>query len=104
MEKFEVNKFNAPDIDILDKLETEKTYLRFIEEMKGRKEYIEGEIPLDFKNELSDGSMLRAKQDESGIANIFIEKNGEIVFNFKELLPKEYEYVTPKYINSYNKN
>ncbi len=69
-----------------------------------RKEYCEGILPLKFEHKFDDGTKLIA-EEEKGIATIILKIGNEIIFNFSDLLPEDYKFVTPAFArNTENEN
>lgn len=65
---------------------------------KPRKEYKEGELPLSARLPFSTGETACAFEDKSGIAHIFLEKNGRTLLDFTKLLQRDFKFVSPKYL------
>ncbi len=62
-----------------------------------RREYKEGKLKLDFEYKFKNEDVLRATEDEVGIATVVIERDGQMIVDFKDLLPEGYTFATPSY-------
>lgn len=60
-----------------------------------RAEYAKGIEKLNFTQQFSTGETLNANEDDAGIANINIQKDGKEIYNFNDLKP--IHYVTPSF-------
>ncbi|MFA6301329.1 MAG: hypothetical protein WC609_03190 [Candidatus Paceibacterota bacterium] len=96
--KFEIPRSTQPgETCLLTKHEIEaKEKIQKL--LKSRPDYKLGILKLDFKYEFSSGEVLKASEDEKGIAHIFIKNRDETVVNFSKLLPPGYKFVTPSYL------
>jgi len=56
-----------------------------ITEMTPRPEYVEGKIKLNFEHQFSTGEVFKAHEDSEGNVAIILERDGKIIFNFKDL-------------------
>jgi hypothetical protein len=66
-------------------------------EFQGRDlEYIEGREKLKYKYEFSSGEFFEATEN-GGEAKFIISREGKEIFNFKNLLPSGFKFVTPEY-------
>ena len=69
-------------------------------------EYVEGREKLNYRCQLSSGEFFEATED-NGEAKFVILRNGQEIFNFKDLVPKEFKFVTPQYwlnLNEFDKD
>lgn len=64
-------------------------------------EFIDGEIPLEYRYTFPGGEEFRVRQDDSGKGIITLEKDGRIVFDFASLLPEQWRFVTPIYFKKH---
>lgn len=69
-----------------------------------RDEYKEGKLKLDVEYVLPTGELLKATENEEGIASITIRKKDGSVFDFREFVKSEEQFVTPTYLNKIIKN
>ncbi len=67
-------------------------------ELSPQKLYERGKEPLDVKFGFSTGDQLVAKQQEDGVAEVVIIKDGEKVLDFKDWLGKDFKFVTPTFL------
>ncbi len=68
-----------------------------IQESTPRKEYREGQSPLEYHYEFPGGEKLEASQDEKGLGHIVIKRGNEIIWDADSILPKGFKFVTPTY-------
>jgi len=59
-------------------------------------EYVEGRERLKYKYQFSSGELFEATEDV-GEAKFVILRDGKEIFNFKELVPEGFKFLTPKY-------
>lgn len=64
-----------------------------------RDEYVEGKLKLDVEYVLPAGELLRATENEEGIASVVIQKKDNSIIDLGELLEPGYKLVTPTYIH-----
>lgn len=79
----------SPDVDMIRNL------------VRSRQEYEKGEIKLDFKYQFKNGEILKATENEDGIASVVIEQNGEILVDVGDYLPADFKMVTPTYLRAH---
>jgi hypothetical protein len=61
-----------------------------------RKEYAEGLTKLDYKHTFSTGEVFEATEGDEGMASFVLKKEGQVIFDFAELLPPGFLFVTPR--------
>ncbi len=59
-------------------------------------EYAEGREKLNYRCQLSSGEFFEATED-NGEAKFVISRDGKEIFNFGDLVPKEFKFATPQY-------
>lgn len=64
-------------------------------------EYQNGESKLDFQYQLEDGEILRATENEDGIATIVIERDGDVLVDLKDYIPDDFKIVTATYLRTH---
>ncbi|MDP1689571.1 MAG: hypothetical protein Q8L47_05620 [bacterium] len=79
----------SPDVGMIQKL------------VRSRREYEKGEIKLDFQFQFENGEILKATENEDGIASIVIEQNGNNLIDMKDYIPSDFKMVTPTYLRAH---
>ncbi|MEK7087190.1 MAG: hypothetical protein AAB958_00615, partial [Patescibacteria group bacterium] len=70
-------------------------------ESKPSEEFLEGEKPFEYNFKFHTGEEFNARQSNRGGGIITIERNGETIFDFKNILPEGYKFVTPTYFKKH---
>ncbi|GEM_PF-3857421 len=76
-------------------------YKRSKEMLLPRDEYKEGKLKLDFVHTFQNGDIFKATEDNEGFAKIIVERQGEKVLDFDELLTEGYRFATPSYLKTH---
>lgn len=84
-------------------LKFEKEYIQKEAEQRytPSEEFLDGEKPLEYNFKFSTGEKFIAVQSNRGGGIIVIERSGKKIFDFADILPEGYKFVTPTYFKKH---
>jgi len=64
-------------------------------------DFADGKIPFEYHYIFPSGEKLEATTDQDGCGHIEITKEGKVIFDFANLLPQDYKFITPAYFQKF---